>query len=304
VHTCVAAGSNRGTLDNVFRCEFPIILSAKTDELGTRWCLPDQSEIVLLRLFTSAGDARDGGGALTWTCLNYTREIDYQEDATTMDVQEVWLSLPVITRWYATLVVGTSILIALDVVSPFFLYFNSRLVLKGEWWRLFTNFLYMGELGIDFIFHMFFLIRYSKSLEETSFRNRPADFLWLLVFGMIVLTAIAPFVKVQFLGTSLNFMLVYLWSRRNPHVPLSFLGVFNFSAAYLPWVLMCFSVLIGSSPLMDVLGMVAGHTYYFLEDVWPRSAAGAGRRLIKTPRIFVSLMGGDVAAQDRIRRVD
>ena len=51
----------------------------------------------------------------------YTREIDYQEDATTMDVQEVWLSLPVITRWYATLVVGTSILIALDVVSPFFL---------------------------------------------------------------------------------------------------------------------------------------------------------------------------------------
>ena len=53
-----------------------------------------------------------------------------------------------------------------------------------------------------------------------------------------------------------------------------------------------------------MLGMVAGHTYYFLEDVWPRSAAGAGRRPIKTPRIFVSLLGGNVADNDRIRRVD
>ena len=168
---------------------------------------------------------------------------------------------------------------------------------------MFTNFLFMGELGIDFVFHMFFLIRYSKSLEETSFRNRPADFLWLLVFGMIVLTAIAPFVKVQFLGTSLNFMLVYIWSRRNPHVPLSFLGVFNFSAAYLPWVLMLFSVLIGSSPLMDVLGMIAGHTYYYLEDVYPRTAQGAGRRLLKTPGVFVALMGGVQGDAGRIRRV-
>lgn len=37
--------------------------------------------------------------------------------------------------------------------------------------------------GLDFVFHMFFLIKYSKALEEGSFRGRSADFLWMLIFG-------------------------------------------------------------------------------------------------------------------------
>ena len=39
---------------------------------------------------------------------------------------------------------------------------------------------------------------------------------------------------------------------------LSFLGIFNFTAPYLPWVLLAFSVMLGSSPKVDLLGMVAG----------------------------------------------
>ena len=33
------------------------------------------------------------------------------------------------------------------------------------------------------MFHMFFLVKYCKALEEGSFRSRSADFLWMLVFG-------------------------------------------------------------------------------------------------------------------------
>lgn len=62
--------------------------------------------------------------------------------------------------------------------------------------------------GIDFLFHMFFLVRYSKALEEGSFRGRPADFLWMLLLGGGLLTAVAPWVNVQFLGSSLTFMMV------------------------------------------------------------------------------------------------
>lgn len=128
---------------------------------------------------------------------------------------------------------------------------------------------------------MFFLVKYSKSLEEGSFRNRSADFLWMLMLGAGMLCLLAPMVKIQFLGSSLAFMMVYVWARRHPHIPLSFLGVFNFSAAYLPWVLLAFSVMLGSSPVVDLLGMAAGHTYYYLEDVYPHTANG--RRLLKTP---------------------
>lgn len=39
--------------------------------------------------------------------------------------------------------------------------------------------------GLDFVFHMFFLVKYSKALEEGSFRGRSADFLWMLLFGVL-----------------------------------------------------------------------------------------------------------------------
>ena len=34
------------------------------------------------------------------------------------------------------------------------------------------------------MFHMFFLVKYCKMLEEGSFRGRSADFLWMLLFGV------------------------------------------------------------------------------------------------------------------------
>jgi hypothetical protein len=48
-----------------------------------------------------------------------------------------------------------------------------------------------------------------------SFRGRSADFLWMLLFGGTLLTCIAPFVNIQFLGSSLTFMMVYVWGRRH-----------------------------------------------------------------------------------------
>ena len=76
--------------------------------------------------------------------------------------------------------------------------------------------------------------------------------------GGILLTSIAPFVNIQFLGSSLTFMMVYVWGRRHQYVNLSFLGIFNFTAPYLPWVLLPFSLMLGSSPVVDLLGMAAG----------------------------------------------
>ena len=49
-----------------------------------------------------------------------------------------------------------------------------------------------------------------------------------------------------------------MWGRRHQYVNLSFLGIFNFTAPYLPWVLLGFSIVLGSSPVVDLLGMVVG----------------------------------------------
>lgn len=206
-----------------------------------------------------------------------------------MPLEDWYKQLPLITRIYVTLCFLTTAGCALEIITPFNIYFNARLIFqKLELWRLISNFCFFGSLGLDFVFHMFFLIKYSKALEEGSFRSRSADFLWMLIVGGTLLTAIAPFVNIQFLGSSLTFMMVYVWGRRHPYVSLSFLGIFNFTAPYLPWVLLGFSVILRSSPIVDILGMVAGHCYYFLEDVYPRMQGG--RRWLKTPALLQALL--------------
>lgn len=80
---------------------------------------------------------------------------------------------------------------------------------------------YLLVPDLDFLFHMFFLARYCKLLEENSFRGRTADFFYMLLFGATVLTGIVlvggmiPFVsesfaKIIFLSNSLTFMMVGL----------------------------------------------------------------------------------------------
>ncbi|KAJ6843528.1 derlin-2.2-like [Iris pallida] len=217
-------------------------------------------------------------------------------------VEEWYKQMPIITRSYLTAAVVTTVGCSLEIISPYHLYLNPTLVVKQyEIWRLITNFFYFRKMDFDFLFHMFFLTRYCKLLEENSFRGRTADFFYMLLFGATVLTGIVfvggmipyvseTFARIFFLSNSLTFMMVYVWSKHNPFIHMSFLGLFTFTAAYLPWVLLTFSVLVGSSTWVDLLGMIAGHAYYFLEDVYPRMT---GRRLLKTPALIKSLFAED-----------
>ena len=61
---------------------------------------------------------------------------------------------------------------------------------------------------------------------------------------MASLLLLSPFLSLPFLGTALSSSLVYIWGRRNPDTRLSFLGILVFTAPYLPWVLMAFSLVV------------------------------------------------------------
>lgn len=125
----------------------------------------------------------------------------------------------------------------------------------------------------------------------------------------------APFTHQMFMASSLTFMIVYIWAKRNPgmqirygarvsraHVhtyahapthartpPCSLLGLVAFTAPYLPWVLLIFSMLLGQDVTADALGIAVGHAYYFLADVYPALAAARGWRmtsLLATPYLL------------------
>ncbi|KAJ8312392.1 hypothetical protein KUTeg_009765 [Tegillarca granosa] len=193
--------------------------------------------------------------------------------------QQEYMQMPPVTRGYTTACVLTTLAVQLDIITPFQIYFNPDLIFrKFQVWRLITNFMYFGPIGFNFLFNMIFAYRYCRMLEEGSFRNKTADFL----LGLVV--------NIVFLGSAFTIMLVYLWSRRNPYIRMNFFGLMTFHAPYLPWVLLGFSVLLGNSVLVDILGIAVGHIYYFLEDVFPQQRGGF--RLLKTPWFLTYIFDG------------
>lgn len=102
---------------------------------------------------------------------------------------------------------------------------------------------------LDFLFHMFFLARYCKLLEENSFRGRTADFFYMLLFGASVLTGIvliggmipyvsASFAKIIFLSNSLTFMMVSYSCFFFAHIYRLFIG-FGYCAMNFFFQLLC-----------------------------------------------------------------
>ncbi|XP_069580295.1 derlin-2-like [Brachyistius frenatus] len=196
-----------------------------------------------------------------------------------------YFQIPVVTRTYTTACVITTTAVQLEVISPFQLYFNPDLIIRRyQIWRLITSFLFFGSFGFSFLFNIIFLYRYCRMLEEGCFRGRTADFVFMFLFGGVVMTLFGVFVNIFFLGQAFIIMLVYVWSRRHPLVRMNFFGLVNFQAPFLPWVLTTFSLLLGNSIVIDLLGISVGHMYYFLEDVFPNQPGG--RRLLVTPQLL------------------
>ncbi|CAI5972043.1 unnamed protein product [Closterium sp. NIES-65] len=86
---------------------------------------------------------------------------------------------------------------------------------------------------------------------------------------LVFLFLFIPF-KCLFLREPLLLSVVYMWIRENSN------GV----AFYLPWAYLFMDLLFGMSVVDSLAGIVAGHIYYFLTAVYPRTG---GAQLIRTP---------------------
>jgi len=201
-------------------------------------------------------------------------------------IEQWWKELPIVTKWLFALSFGLTLVANFGLINPIFLILDFHKVFYNfEIWRLFTAFLFHGRLGFPFLIHMVFLVQYGKSLEQTMFFGKTADYVYFLGVGSLLLLVIAFFLNLPILGMSLIMMIIYLWSRKNPNVVMSFMFGIRFQSFYFPWVLVIFNVLLGGFPLSELMGIIVGHVYFFLEDIYP---ATGGPRLLKTPNFLYS----------------
>jgi Derlin-2/3 len=202
----------------------------------------------------------------------------------------MWENIPPITRVIFLSSFTLSALVTLEVVSPLKLYFNWKLVTtKNEWWRLFTCILFTGSLSPHTIFNFYLCFRYSYGLENTAFRSKPADFLMFILAGSVIFLVNAHYWGLQNLSGSMSTMMLYLWARKNPNMMMSFLDIIHFRSCFLPIFMLLMIVLSGYDPTLDLIGSVAGHVYYFFDEVIPRLPETKGLRLMRAPRFLVRL---------------
>jgi len=213
-------------------------------------------------------------------------------------LEDWYFQVPVITRSWISACILLGLAVQCQLVAPLHLYFSFKAAFtNGQMWRALTTFFYFGPISLDFVFHLFFFMRYSRMLEESSFANRSADYLWLLLSSSFLLLLLSPLVNMPFLSAPLAFVPVYVWSRRHPSTQISLFGLMTITAPYLPIALVAISSFLNGSwtaALGDLMGCAVGHIGWFARDVWPREMMGSNGFWNEAPDSLKRLLGDPV----------
>eukprot|EP01113_Clastostelium_recurvatum_P034225 TRINITY_DN4615_c0_g1_i1.p1 TRINITY_DN4615_c0_g1~~TRINITY_DN4615_c0_g1_i1.p1 ORF type:complete len:256 (-),score=28.80 TRINITY_DN4615_c0_g1_i1:87-806(-) len=202
-------------------------------------------------------------------------------------IQQWWAGVPPVTKY---LFAGCGVLTLagnFGLINPRLLLLDFNSVFgQFQIWRLVSSFFFLGGLGFPFLINMMMIYQYSRNLEMGSFHGRTADYVFMLLFGGSILLAFGLFMGYPIVGIGLILMLIYVWSRKNPNENMTFMFGLRFKSAYLPWVLIGFSLLMGGNPVLELAGVIVGHIYFYLEDIYPLTG---GRRFLQTPQ-FLKLL--------------
>lgn len=205
---------------------------------------------------------------------------------------EAWyFNLPKITRIALTSCFATTCLVQFGLLDPFMIILDWKLVTQSyHIWRPFTAAVYLGRFSLPFLMSLYFLTSFGGKLEKSErFAGSPADYVYFLIIVILscaVLSLLLAWPRgYPLTGQSVVFSLLYYWSRCEPEARLSLWG-FEVKGYQFPFAMMAFTFLSGGEIWPDVLGLGAGHVYFFLKDVVP---VEYGWDIMRTPRWFRGL---------------
>lgn len=199
-------------------------------------------------------------------------------------------SIPIVTKTLVSFTFLFGALSTFGLINPGILIFDINSIKnKFQIWRLITPFLFAGGFSLPFAMHCYMLYENCKRYEAHPFNTggggTSADFIYMVIFGMIIFYFAAYFFEMPILAEPLLYHILYVWTRREPEAKVNIFG-FKFQSLYLPWVYIGIRMIMGGSITQPLIGISVGHLYYFLVEVLPNSH---DYDLIKTPKFCVSI---------------
>jgi len=204
------------------------------------------------------------------------------------DIRAFFKSLPPVTRHWFGGTIALSLLGRFGILQPHWLVLTSA-KLFSDWqiWRPLTAVLYYPitpQTGFHFLINCYFLYNYSLRLETGLFVGRTADYLFMLLFCWLCSVVVALLGGIMILMDPMVICVLYVWCQLNQDTIVSFWFGTQFKAMYLPWVLLGFNLIIAGGGMMELVGILVGHLYFFLAFKYPQDFGGAS--LLQTPQIL------------------
>jgi len=201
------------------------------------------------------------------------------------DVSNWFNSLPQFTRYWFGGTVAVSLLGRFGLLSPSLLILNYDLLVNHfQIWRPLTALFFYPispQTGFHFLINLYFLINYSKLLENGLYFSVPADYFTLLLFNWAVCTLTALFMNMMVLMDPMVLSVLYIWCQLNKDTIVTFWFGTQFKAMYLPWVLFAFNMILSGGGMAELIGILVGHLYYFMKIQYPTEYGG--QPLLTTP---------------------
>lgn len=193
-----------------------------------------------------------------------------------MDAQSpeaLYRTMPVVTRAVMTATFFVTLASVLKMFNPSYLLLDWILVAKKlHFWRLVTDYLFVGPFSFSWVFHMYFFVSFSSRLEKhPCFASRGSYlyFLFLQMLGLDMISGILFYPAGRpVLAPALSFAIIYYWSKKEPFAPVGLWG-FTLTAWQLPYALFVLDLLMGQSILHGLMGLATGHIYHFVKDILP-----------------------------------
>ena len=194
-------------------------------------------------------------------------------------IKEMVGKIPPVTRYFLGITLLLSFCMTYTIISPYALFLDFPSVGRGEVWRLVSTFFFAGGFSMNFLFAMM-MIYFAMGNIERHFQNKEADFATMLLFNAVAGILFGYLAgEYMVMQSPYMFSVIYVWSKLVPDQQMNIWG-FPIQSKNLPWVLIAFHLFTGGNPFSDLVGVAAGHTYFYLKNVLPDSH---GYDVLKTP---------------------